>query len=551
MATSPSIRLPLLSLALLGGALSACSDADSGAVGEVPCGAGERACGGVCVDTSAAADHCGGCGQSCGAGERCVAGGCALDCGALATCDGACVDLATTAERCGACDNACDSAERCIDGDCRPLGELQWARAYGDEALQDGWDAAVDDAGAVYVTGTFLGAIDFGGGALTATPAGQMRGDAFLAKLGQDGAHLWSKRFGDAEDQTGFAVDADGTGVVVAGWFSGELDFGAGPVTAVGQDLFVARFDASGALLWSWARGNGVAQQARAVALTADGGAVVAARVGGELDLGAGPTSGGGADVALVAIDAAGETRWARRFVSSENAAPHGLDVDGQGRVVVTGGYHGELTVADDSLASPGGWDDDNIFLVALDATDGAVRWSRRFGDEAPLQVGRDVALGPDGQVTLVGAVAGSVDFGGGTLTSVEPDEYDGFVARFDANGQHLWSELFGGVGAQVPYAVAADPGGDVVVVGDGHGVMAWPGGALESNGPFIVKLDPAGGFVWAHGRPGAAGTLYGCGVAGDGGVAAVGTFSGTLAVGDEVLECAGGADLVVLRYGP
>ena len=98
---------------------------------------------------------------------------------------------------------------------------------------------AVDASDYIVLTGSFEGVLDCGGGALTS--AGGK--DAFVAKLDPLGNHVWSARFGDADDQEGkgVAVDASGS-LFVTGEFSGAIDFGTGVHVSTGDaDIFVAR----------------------------------------------------------------------------------------------------------------------------------------------------------------------------------------------------------------------------------------------------------------------------------------------------------------------
>jgi hypothetical protein len=62
-----------------------------------------------------------------------------------------------------------------------PLGQLMWAKSFGDAGLQTATGIGVDTNGNVYVAGNFKGSINFGGGALNA--AGVLSIDVFLAKL--------------------------------------------------------------------------------------------------------------------------------------------------------------------------------------------------------------------------------------------------------------------------------------------------------------------------------------------------------------------------------
>ncbi|MBI4700760.1 MAG: hypothetical protein HY744_06290 [Deltaproteobacteria bacterium] len=57
------------------------------------------------------------------------------------------------------------------------------------------------------------------------------------------GLHLWSKRFGDGNDEVSRAIVADGSGnAIVTGSFKGTTDFGGGPLASAGlADIFVAK----------------------------------------------------------------------------------------------------------------------------------------------------------------------------------------------------------------------------------------------------------------------------------------------------------------------
>src|SRR5260221_8285582 len=58
-----------------------------------------------------------------------------------------------------------------------------------------------NSAGNVYITGSFEGTIDFGGGALAATPdpafVSGFASNVWIAKLDSNGNYLWAKRFCD------------------------------------------------------------------------------------------------------------------------------------------------------------------------------------------------------------------------------------------------------------------------------------------------------------------------------------------------------------------
>jgi uncharacterized protein (TIGR03437 family) len=127
----------------------------------------------------------------------------------------------------------------------------------------------VDAAGNSYVTGGFTASATFGPGETnetTLTSAGVIPPDIFVAKYDVSGNLLWAKRAGgtDFDLGSGLAVDTAGNSYVT-GIFFASATFGPGEInettlTSAGdRDIFVAKYDASGDLLWAKrAGGTGV-----------------------------------------------------------------------------------------------------------------------------------------------------------------------------------------------------------------------------------------------------------------------------------------------------
>jgi hypothetical protein len=108
-------------------------------------------------------------------------------------------------------------------------GSLAWCKAFGGDGDQEGTDVFVDSNDFIYVTGTFSQSIDFGPDAashkLTST-GGQ---NIFVAKLNPAGSVIWTARFGKDEPSGARTVKLGGTStgqfILGAGWSSG-LNFG-------------------------------------------------------------------------------------------------------------------------------------------------------------------------------------------------------------------------------------------------------------------------------------------------------------------------------------
>jgi hypothetical protein len=124
-----------------------------------------------------------------------------------------------------------------------------------------------------------------------------------------------------------------------------------------------------------------------------------------------------------------------------------------------------------------------------------------------------------------------------------------------------LWSVRFGDSQDQRVYAVAAAPGGNLLVAGAFAGTIDFGGGmAVASTGgydAFVAMLDAQGHAVWARSfsdvpnSPTGDQLAYGVAADGSGDVYVCGSFTNSLAVSTTMLQSAGGKDAFVVRLDP
>ena len=115
--------------------------------------------------------------------------------------------------------------------------------------------------------------------------------------------------------------------------------------------------------------------------------------------------------------------------------------------------------------------------------------WSKRFGD-ASSQFARAVAVDTLGNSIVTGFFSGSVDLGGGALTSA--GGYDIYLAKLAPTGAHVWSKRFGDNSEQAVQGVAVDGNGNVIIAGYFEGAVDFGGDNLTSAGGedvFVAKL--------------------------------------------------------------
>lgn len=373
-----------------------------------------------------------------------------------------------------------------------------WSQSFGDSHQEYCGGVAVKGSGNVLMTGSFSGTVDFGGGPLTC--AGN--GDIFVAKFDADGNHLWSQRFGDEKWERSDDVALDGSGnVFVTGSFDGTVDFGGGPLTSAGSlDIFVVKFDAGGNHLWSRRFGDfgdTTSGFDESVAVDGSGNVYITGPFSGTMDFGGGPlTSAGDLDIYVAKLHyLSGDHIWSKRFGDANIQKFSRVAVDGSGNVLVAGTFEGTVDFGGGPLTSAGYAD---IFVTKFNA-DGNHLWSQSFGDTLADETCWGVAVDGLGNVLATGLFGGNINFGGHQLTSAGLS--DVFVTKFNADGNHLWSQRFGDECSQSGKSVAVDSSGNVFVTGRFDGTVDFGGGPLTCAGPcsiweytpdiFIAKFGP------------------------------------------------------------
>ncbi len=92
-------------------------------------------------------------------------------------------------------------------------GVFQWVRTFGGTDCEDTRRLAVDDSGAVYATGMFVGTVDFGAGNVTSTGTS----DGFITAFAADGTPQPTRIVGGAMDDEAQSVTVTSSGIVVTG----------------------------------------------------------------------------------------------------------------------------------------------------------------------------------------------------------------------------------------------------------------------------------------------------------------------------------------------
>jgi hypothetical protein len=364
-----------------------------------------------------------------------------------------------------------------------PSGTYICSLQVGSTGDDRAYTAKVDASGNIFITGTFAGTVDFGGTVLTSSASSN---DVFVAKYAPNCSPLlWVKSFGSSTDDVGYGLAVDGYGdVIVTGYFSGSANFGGGAVLSNGPyaDIFVAKYSGSnGAYQWAHTLYGPSIDIGRSAAVDRDGNVVVSGSFQSTVSDGATfqpmMTSAGSVDFFILKYSSAGTYLWSRAFGGSGDDVAYGVDVDYGGNIAVVGSFQMTMALGGNSLTSAGLSDT----FVAKFSPLGNHLWSVRVGGTG-IDVDYAVAVDGSGNVVLAGGY------------QYTQGQWDILVAKYSAAGAPLWSRNYGSTANDVGFGVAADRGGNVLVTGYFQGTINFGGGPLTSAGltdGFLLNLGP------------------------------------------------------------
>lgn len=374
-------------------------------------------------------------------------------------------------------------------------GKPVWATGFGGLGIDAPRGIAIGADGSAYVVGYFDTEIDFGGsiGKRTLQASDDPKAkpaDAYLAKLGPDGKLAWVQTFGAKRDDVINGVAMRGDTVVVAGNFLDTVKFDGLEKKSIGSDdAFIAAFDTSGGIKWVWNFGGIDSDGANGIAPTPDGGWVF----GGSF------------------MDSA-------RFGATTFKSRGAIDA----------------------------------MLVKLNS-EGKLEWVKQFGG-AYADTIQYVAVDGQGNIVVQGVFKDVSDWGGPEkLTAGGGSDNDVVLAKYDLNGDHLWSRRFGNAFNDVAGGVAIDPAGNITMVGSFDRSASFGEGdehtSLGEADIFVARFTPAGKLEWAH-TYGAKREDIAMGVATDaaGNTVTTGWFQDSVDFGGTVLTSKGNKDVFALK---
>jgi hypothetical protein len=474
---------------------------------------------------------------------------------------------------------------------------LQWARSAGGVGSDGANCIQKDINGNIYTTGFFEGTVDFDPQETTVNITSTGDRDIFIQKLNPDGTFLWAKTIGGPYRDEGYSIVTDSLeNVYITGHIGSgpgndviDLDPGTGVYTITSGgggnygDLFILKLNRNGNFVWAKHIGNNGDELGNSITMDSKGNIWVAGTFGNnsfsstntlDFDPGAGffnLTTVDVYDVFLLKLSSTGDFLWATSYGSASYDMWPEITSDKNGNIYLLGDFGDAVTFN----TATGVVNMSGSMATLKVENNGNIVWAKQT---AGWISGYSIAVDKDMNVYTAGNFGGpngaTVDFdpGPGVFNLHAIGGYshlggDLFIQKLDSVGNFLWANAIGGDMDEYCNAITTDLAGNVYAAGNfggpygtGNTVDFNPGADtfnLTSNGKsdgFILKLTPAGNFIWVKqfGGPGEE-FCKSLAASNQGNVYVSGFFGDTIGFNSDTCNCqispVGGIDIYSLKF--
>ena len=377
-----------------------------------------------------------------------------------------------------------------------PEGNVIWAKS-ADGCIYSNLisSIAVDDDGFIYAAGSF-NYDDITFGSVTLINSGSS--DVFLVKFDPDGNAIWAKDTGGHNFASATSVKVNSSGdVYIAGSYSGNsITFGS--VSLGGSengfdayDIFLARYDSSGNVIWVKRAGGGASEYASAMCMDDSDRIYVSGEFasssftfGSTTLIKSGIPGYYSTDVFLVAYDNSGNELWAKSAGGTLNEEIRSMALDTQNDCLyLVGNYKSDSLTFGSYVLKNAEPQVEDIFLVKYNLS-GDVIWAKSAGG-TKKDIGNAVDLDYYGNTYMTGVTESSL-FSFGALSLPTPGPYQMFVVKHDTYGNPVWIKSTNNSGSV---------GQRITVDRSGYPYVSGRTGGRELQFDDITLTYPAGKF--------------------------------------------------------
>lgn len=254
-------------------------------------------------------------------------------------------------------------------------GNVLWAKTAGGIDWEYANDVATDNAGNIFVAGSFSSDTVTFDTVTIAMPNNNL--SIFLAKFDAAGNLKWVRAYGSDlyNEATGVATDNNGNSYITGNFDDLMMSVGTYSLINNGQtDAFLIKFDPNGNPLWAKNAGNLLFDYSKAVATDASGNVYITGEFNGDnITFGAytvqnnAPASNNN-DIFVAKYSSDGTAQYAKSFGGFGDEYVFDIAVDASNCAYVSGSYVGESLIATPRILYNSNKNVGEMFLIKLNA---------------------------------------------------------------------------------------------------------------------------------------------------------------------------------------
>ena len=367
-------------------------------------------------------------------------------------------------------------------------GDIIWAKSFGSEGNDNGYDLSLDNDGNLVIVGSFTDEIDFGNEQKLISN-GDL--DAFVVKFDSDGDAIWSINAGGSAKDEATAVTIDTDGNMYIGGSVSSIDgfIGANSIISLGgSDMFTAKISSSGSVLWANTFGDIDNEMMSDLAINSKGELLVNLSLENDIIIGNDTLD---IDLGLglnLKYSANGNLNWMQQNAAANNMMDGAVTFDNEDNFYTTGTFSGTVKFGENELVSRGETD---VFVMKQDAS-GDIVWIKQFGGTGAD--GANDILIHNSQVFIAGYFESTADFGSNTLSS--NGMKDNFIASYSLSGSVITAISSGGSGTDMVNCLAVYSNNQIMASGTFEGTGTFKKETNTSNGEsdhyvWMMKNEP------------------------------------------------------------
>ncbi len=315
-------------------------------------------------------------------------------------------------------------------------------------------------------------------------------GDVFVAKLNASGVLLWHTFLGgnNGDFRGGIFVDGGGD-VYVTGGSDSTWGSPLSPFSGSNgfSDVFLAKLSPDGALQFNTFLGGASHDSGKGITVDGSGSIYITGYASSNWGSPINPYAGGSNDAFIAKFNAGGMLQWNTFLGGSGVDAGWSIRMDNSGNALVSGS-------SDAAWGSPvnaynGGV---NTFVAKLDSG-GTRQWHTFMGGGKTVYVKNDIAVDHNGNVF----VAGQSGTWGSPLNPYSGG-YDAFLAKLNPSGARQWNTFLGGSAEDGGADIALDGSGNIYIAGNSTSTWGSPQNPYSGGSDaFAAAFNNSGARQW------------------------------------------------------